>query len=70
MLRQIGQQEQFHTVLLYLAVRSNVSAGASGIDRYLSGIAASRCEREQINSRLTAFTLDMLNCFRSQIYLH
>jgi len=60
-LGQVGQDEQFHAVLLYLAVRGDVAAGESGIDRYLSGVAASRREGEQVHGRLAAFALDMFN---------
>jgi hypothetical protein len=69
-LGQIGQHEQLHTVLRYLAVGRDVPAGDSGIDRYLSGIAASRREGEQVNGRLTTLALDMLNGFWCQIDLH
>ena len=70
MLGQFGQHEQFHTVLFYLAVRGNVAAGESGIDRYLSGAAASRCEREQVDGRLAALALNMLYSLWSQVDLH
>ena len=70
MLRQIGQHKQFHTVLLDLAVRGNVAAGDPGIDRYLSGVAASRCEREQVDGRLAALALNMLYSLWSQVDLH
>ena len=69
-LGQVGQDEKFHAVLLYLAVRGSVAAGDSGIDRYLSGIAASRGEGDQVYCRLAALALDMLNCFWCQINLH
>jgi hypothetical protein len=70
MLGQFRQDEQFHAVLLYLAVRSSVAAGDSGIDRYLSGIAASRREGDQVDGCLAALTLNMLDGFWCQINLH
>ncbi|MEC9287960.1 MAG: hypothetical protein VX632_06235 [Chloroflexota bacterium] len=70
MLGQVGWDEQLHAVLFYLAVRGDVATGESGIDRYLSGVAASRCERKQVDGRLTAFALDMVNGFWCQVNLH
>jgi len=69
-LSEIRQDEQFHAVLLYLAVRGNVAAGNSGIDRYLSGVAASRREGNQVDGCLAAFALDVLNGIWRQIDLH
>ena len=70
MLGQIRQNEQLHAVLLYLAVRIGVAAGDSGIDRYLSGTAASRCKVNQVYSRLPTLSLNVLDGFWSQIDLH
>ena len=69
-LGQLRQDEQFHAVLLYLAVRSSVAAGDSGIDRYLGGVAASRREGNQVDGCLAALTLNMLDGFWCQIDLH
>jgi len=69
-LSEVRQDEQFHAVLLYLAVRGNVAAGNSGIDRYLSGVAASRREGNQVDGCLAAFALDVLNGIWRQIDLH
>ena len=67
---QLGQDEQFDAVLFYLSVGGDVAAGESGIDRYLSGVAASRGEGQQVDGRLAALALDMLYRFWCQIDLH
>jgi hypothetical protein len=69
-LGEIRQDEQFQAVLIYLAVRRNVAAGDSGIDRYLSGVAASRREGNQVDGCLTALALDVFDGFWCQINLH
>ena len=41
-LGQVRQNKQFYAILRYLAVGSDIAAGDSGIDRYLSGVTSSR----------------------------
>ena len=69
-LGQVGQNKQFHAILRYLAVGSDIAAGDSGIDRYLSGVTSSRREGNQVHGRLAALALDMLQGLRRQIDLH
>ena len=67
---QVGKDEKFHAVLLYLAIWRSVAAGDSGIDRYLSGTSASRREINQVNRRLATLALDMLDGIWCHLDLH